>query len=685
MAEVAAGALSAMPAKPASPARRRKLSTAHFAFIRGLVQGLPMRDLWDRYLHVEGNSQDLRVVRSTISWIRDEFAAAARREDRHGTARLVLLDPSRIPDDAPSAPSLEEFAADRGLEDFSQAEQLEAYEFEYGKASHRQSRRARLIQRQLDALRWLEALVAQRPSAGDSVAAWMHPSLADRLEAADIFTLAQLVERINGVGLHWSRGVRGVGAAKAKRIVQWLGEHQDGLGLSIGAHVALPAQRVDRRMLEIVVPAASDVRPLEKLVVPVELRGENGVYRLPQQFCMLEATNDYAALLAWLQSKHGLTPEQVAVAKARQPAADSRLGGPLSWLEHLSNTQRSYRKEAERFLLWAVIERKKPLSSMTTEDCIAYRAFLADPQPSSRWCGDRARPRWSPLWRPFEGPLSAAAQRQAVTILSNMHAFWAKKNYTRGNPWEGVSIPRSALPRIQTGRSFTMAQWKFVRERAAELGDTSAAQRLRFVLSLLYCSGLRLSEVVAARLDDLEWVEYPPDPEDDDHVEGWWLRVIGKGQKERVVPLAVDVVAELSAYLRSRGLDPDPEASSNRDVYVLGKAVDRAERGPRLLAPVDARSGIAASTLYDQLKAFFGDCGAALGRTGDARGAERLARASTHWLRHTHASHSLSKGTRIEIEQQILGHASLGTTTVYVTTEDKRRMKAAAAFWNATR
>ena len=91
----------------------RKLVPAHFAFMRGLVQGLPLRETWERYLGGEGASTDLRVVRTTIDWIRD--------------------------------PSLDEFAAARSIEDFSQAEQIEAFEAEYGTASQRLSRRSRLI------------------------------------------------------------------------------------------------------------------------------------------------------------------------------------------------------------------------------------------------------------------------------------------------------------------------------------------------------------------------------------------------------------------------------------------------------------------------------------------------------------------------------------------------------------
>jgi len=252
-----------------------------------------------------------------------------------------------------------------------------------------------------------------------------------------------------------------------------------------------------------------------------------------------------------------------------------------------------------------------------------------------------------------------------------------------GNPWTGVTMPRSSTPRINTGRSFAMAQWRFVLEMAEQLPETSTGLRLRFALSMLYATGLRLSEAVAARVDDLEWVEYPPDEDDQDHVEGWLLTVVGKGGRLRQVPVPQEVISQLSSYLQSRGLDPDPEDPSNAGAFLIGKAVDIAELAPSLRPTdgVDAKTGISTNTLYDQLKRFFENCGSRLGAQGDAKGATRLANASTHWLRHTHASHSIARGTRVEIEQQILGHASLATTTVYVTTEGKRRMKAIASFW----
>jgi site-specific recombinase XerD len=682
-----------------SAARQRKLHIGHFAFMRSVVQGLDARDSWQRYFRVEGEATDLRTVRATIAWIRDEFAAAARREDRFGTARLVRLDATRIADPAfanpVELPSLEAFAQAHGLEDERQADQIAAYEAhhgkEHGRATQRLRRRARLIARQLDALRWLEGLVAQTPQPGDAVAAWLNPTLAGHLEAADIFTLAQLVERINGIGRRWHAGIPALGQGKAQRIVDWLQAlaptHADGTALQIGRHVAVARSQLYAHELNAIVAPATDIRPLEKFIVPAALDGSQGQYRRPQAQCLLKASNDHQAILAWLRSKHGLSPEQKAHLKARrrQRHIGSDGGAELGtdWLQSLSHTQRAYRKEAERFLLWAITHRGKALSSMSNEDCTLYRDFLADPQPRSRWCGDRGRERWSPLWRPFEGPLSPSAQRHALTILKNLYGFLVDQNYLMGNPWSAVGVPRTAGPKVNAGRSFSLAQWDFIEQQLQLLPATSAHQRLTFGLHLLYATGLRLSEVVAATVDDLQWVEYPADASDDQPLQGWLLRVIGKGQKQREVPLPADVVGELARYMASRGLDADPEDIGNQGAFLLGRASDAAERAPGLQTGqrFDPRQGIAATTFYDQIKAFFSECAGVLRRQGDAKGAERFEKASTHWMRHSHASHAIAAGMPIEIAQQNLGHASLATTTVYVTTEKRRRMKAVEAFW----
>lgn len=106
------------------------------------------------------------------------------------------------------------------------------------------------------------------------------------------------------------------------------------------------------------------------------------------------AADDYAAIGAWLTSK-------------RKGAGEGEL----------SATERAYRREAERLLLWSILERKKALSSLSLEDATAFSAFLRSP-PSS-WCGPRHRQRWSPSWRPLEGPLAPAALRHALNILKS--------------------------------------------------------------------------------------------------------------------------------------------------------------------------------------------------------------------------------------------------------------------------
>jgi len=638
-----------------NPPLTRKLGLGHFAYLRAIVQGLDTAACWERYLAIEGQSSDARLVRSVTAWIRSELVRASLRADRHGLARLMKLDVQRLGRPDPQQPSLEQFAEEHELEDASQAEQLAAYTAHHGQTTRRQQRRQRLIARQLDALRWLELQVAQTPQPGDAVRAWFAPHLASHLEAAGIPLLGQLVERIHGIGHHWWRGIPAIGATKAARLLAWLRLHASSLGLPPSPHIYTPRQALDTTARQAVVTAATAVRPLDKFIVPAALDGRAGLYRRPQAQCLLAADNDLAAVNAWIASK----------------AAQS-------------HTQRAYRKEAERFVLWAIVQRGKPLSSMHQEDCVAYREFLADPSPRGRWCGPRSHPRWSPAWRPFEGPLSTTAQRYALTVLKNLYAFLVDQNYLMGNPWRAISVPRSATPRLQTGRSLSPAQWQWVEQQADALESTSAHRRLRLALRLLYATGLRLSEVVAAQAGDLRWVEYPADGEGPAE-QGWMLQVLGKGHKLREVPVPDAVVDELSGYLASRGCPADVQHPDNQATHLLGKASDWAERAPGLAAQIEmtAADGIAGTTLYEQIKAFFGRCARQLEARGDLQGAQRLERASTHWLRHSHASHMIAKGLPVEIAQQNLGHASLATTTLYVTTEQRRRLQASKKAWSA--
>ena len=118
--------------------------------------------------------------------------------------------------------------------------------------------------------------------------------------------------------------------------------------------------------------------PLEKFIVSAELEGISFVASAPQPQCQLKATNDYQA--ARLRSKHGLTSDEETRLKA--PRRQRQIGGgsgasSRDWTGRglLSKTQRAYRKEAERVLLWAITYQGKALSSMSKEDCIEYRGL----------------------------------------------------------------------------------------------------------------------------------------------------------------------------------------------------------------------------------------------------------------------------------------------------------------------
>lgn len=111
----------------------------------------------------------------------------------------------------------------------------------------------------------------------------------------------------------------------------------------------------------------------------------------------------------------------------------------------------SYRKEAERLLLWSVIELGNPMPSLTHEDLLIYQRFLVDPQPAERWVM-KAGQKWSrfePDWRLVAGPLAPTSQRQAIVILNTLFSWLVNAGYLAGNHYlfrdSGSAGPNRAL------------------------------------------------------------------------------------------------------------------------------------------------------------------------------------------------------------------------------------------------
>ena len=179
--------------------------------------------------------------------------------------------------------------------------------------------------------------------------------------------------------------------------------------------------------------ATEPVVPWERLKLPEELNGSRGTFRGPPSSCTLSADNDYEAVQAWLA------------------------------LHESSATKRAYRKEAERLILWAVVERGRALSSLTTEDATAYRGFLRNPAPRSRWVGS-PQTRFSPEWRPFSAGLSPRSTAYALSVIGAMFRWLIEQRYVLANPFGGIKVRGSARSTpMDEGRVFSEGEWAIIR------------------------------------------------------------------------------------------------------------------------------------------------------------------------------------------------------------------------------
>lgn len=595
----------------------RYLHTGHFAFMRAVVQGMDSRDSWNRYLQVEGAHTDRRQVRRTIGWIRDVFAAAARRHGRPGTARLVVMDMASLDRAMPGTPSLADFVDAQNLENFSESEQLQQYQQHYPAHPRAHSRHARLMARQLDALNWLQQIIAQAPQPDDPIANWIHPGLAIHLARAGLQRLADLVAHMDCFGARWWRDIDAIGAGKAARIAAWVAMHpslsappaKEPPTAPLTAPRSAPTLVHPRRMDRHDNGAPAGFVPLDQLSPPAGI-DQDGPLRLPRGACRIAAADDLAAIRSWL------------AAKARPPLASPAVA---DWhaLGSLSHTQRAYWKEAERFMLWLTLERKIGLAAVTGLDCAHYQEFLA--APPATWCAPRGRGKWHPAWRPFEGPLSLSGRRLALTVLRGLYRYLVRQNYLASSPWDAEAIPPPDRMRMQS-RRFDARGWAVIDRTLAGQMPTSVNQRLALAIGLLGATGLRLGQLVQARVGDLCLSGQPA---------SWHLRLAASGRAERCLPLPPALTGLLFDYLHSRGLGHPADTRVSHGAHLLGLAADVETRAPWVPCarrPLDPLAGVGAGTLRDQIKKFFRQCEVPL-RASDPLLAAQFAAASSTWLR----------------------------------------------------
>jgi integrase/recombinase XerD len=213
---------------------------------------------------------------------------------------------------------------------------------------------------------------------------------------------------------------------------------------------------------------------------------------------------------------------------------------------------------------------------------------------------------------------------RAVAAVRSFHRFCVEEGLVRSDPSEDIGGPR-----VPQGIPKALTEEEVEALLTAVPGDDPRAQRDRAILETLYAGGLRISELVGLEVADLD-------------LRDGVARVLGKGSKERVVPLGRTARAALTEYL-GHGR-PALERSGARHPAGFLNA-----RGGRL-----TRQGAWLIVRAAGDRAGLGD------------------RLFPHVLRHSCATHMLDHGADIRVVQELLGHASLSTTQVYTRVSPER-------------
>lgn len=218
------------------------------------------------------------------------------------------------------------------------------------------------------------------------------------------------------------------------------------------------------------------------------------------------------------------------------------------------------------------------------------------------------------------GGARTTLSRRAVSI--RLFTKWAaKRGYMAVDVGATLATPKShhTLPGVLTqGDAVTAID--SMATRAAEF-DTPTSIRDVALVELLYATGARVSEVCGLDLEDLDFHRNT-------------IRVLGKGNKERMIPMGAPAVKALNTYINDARMQLANDKS--------GRALFLGARGKR----IDQRA--VRTVVYEALSAL--------------EGVERM---GPHSLRHSAATHLLEGGADLRTVQEILGHSSLATTQIY--------------------
>ena len=303
-----------------------------------------------------------------------------------------------------------------------------------------------------------------------------------------------------------------------------------------------------------------------------------------------------------------VTPQERAAHCAR-PETGALTGQVSQFLDYLAsecglsqNTIQAYRHDLTALVLYLHETRCTAFQSVTADTILAHMVRLKE-----------------------KGLHTNSIARALVAIRMLFRFLWAEGKIPE-NATSLLESPKLAkhLPEVMTEREVTALL------AAPDTGRISGL-RDRAILELLYATGARVSEVSRMTLDAL-------------HLDLGYVRCLGKGSKERIVPVGDQAVAAVTEYL-----------AGARPILLRGRTVEWLFPG--------ARSGpLTRKAIWQILK-----------RTALKAGVGR--RISPHTLRHSFATHLLEHGADLRAIQEMLGHADIATTQLY-THVDRSRLKA---------
>lgn len=283
------------------------------------------------------------------------------------------------------------------------------------------------------------------------------------------------------------------------------------------------------------------------------------------------------------------------------------------------HTQRTYSALLGRFVKWA---QDKGLDDWQSVELKHLTEFLLYEQNRPRRAGRPPRDASRKILAPAR-KASTSSIYLAIAALRAFYKFCENEKLLPENIAENLSLPRrwKNLPKNLTG-----AEIERLLQPSAEATPESICDDA--ILELAYASGLRLAELRTLRLEQL-------------HLDSGFINVIGKGNKERVVPVGKSAAASLERYLhtaRSQLVTP---------------------RSPGVVFLTRRGTAFAGVTMWLHIKERVKRCGIEKNVT-------------PHMLRHSFATHLLENGADLRAIQEMLGHSSISTTEIYTHVTGKR-------------